>query len=86
MGQPPCGVVLYWLERAQDTTVVPEVKRLDSLAGPKLTWRCEARSSNETPGTKLHRTTYHYWFHLGDGRSGSAGPMAQQTAPATGEV
>ena len=22
-----------------------------------------------TPGTKLHRTTYHYWFHLGESQA-----------------
>jgi hypothetical protein len=89
---------LYWLERAQDRTVVPEVKRfgygkplvvpaldeawgwwrtvtaaadpyLDSLAGAALTRRWPRESSKETPGTKLHRTTYHYWFHLGESQA-----------------
>jgi len=89
---------LYWLERAQGTTAVPEVKRfgfgkpltvpaldeawawwgavttaadpyLDTLAGRALT-RCWTReTSGETPGTKLHRTTYHYWFHLGESQA-----------------
>ena len=89
---------LYWLERAQDTVAVPEVKAfgygkplsvppleeawawwravtkaadpyLDGLAGVKLTRRWKAESSRETPGTKLHRTTYHYWFHLGESQA-----------------
>ena len=89
---------LYWLERAQDGTVVPEVKEfgygkplsvpsledawawwravtkaadpyLDTLAGAKLTRRWARESSKETPGTKLHRTTYHYWFHLGESQA-----------------
>jgi hypothetical protein len=89
---------LYWLERAQDRTVVPEVKAfgygkplsvpalddawqwwrtvtaaadpyLDSLAGAKLTTKWRRESSAETPGTKLHRTTYHYWFHLGESQA-----------------
>jgi DinB family protein len=89
---------LYWLERAQRTTVVPEVKQfgygrplavppldeawawwhavtsaadpyLDSLAGAELTRRWKRESSTETPGTKLHRTTYHYWFHLGESQA-----------------
>lgn len=89
---------LYWLERAQDTVVVPEVKQfgygkpltvpplaeawawwravtraadpyLDSLAGTDLTRRWRRESSRETPGTKLHRTTYHYWFHLGESQA-----------------
>ena len=89
---------LYWLERAQGTTAVPEVKAfgygkplsvppldeawtwwravtkaadpyLDSLAGGKLTRRWARESSRETPGTKLHRTTYHYWFHLGESQA-----------------
>jgi DinB superfamily len=88
---------LYWLERAQGTTVVPEVKRfgfgkpltvpaldeawawwrkvtaaadpyLDTLAGAALT-RKWPRERSETPGTKLHRTTYHYWFHLGESQA-----------------
>ena len=89
---------LYWLERAQGETVVPEVKQfgygkplavppldeawawwravttaadpyLDSLIGAKLTRRWKRESSKETPGTKLHRTTYHYWFHLGESQA-----------------
>jgi DinB family protein len=89
---------LYWLERAQDKTVVVEVKRfgygkpltvpplddawawwravttaadpyLESLTGANLTRRWARESSQETPGTKLHRTTYHYWFHLGESQA-----------------
>jgi len=89
---------LYWVERAQGTTEVPEVKQfgygkalavpaldeawawwravtraadryLDGLDGPELTRRWTRESSSETPGTKLHRTTYHYWFHLGESQA-----------------
>jgi DinB family protein len=89
---------LYWLERVQGRTVVPEVKRfgygkplsvpaldeawrwwrtvttaadpyLDTLGGASLTRRWKRESSRETPGTKLHRTTYHYWFHLGESQA-----------------
>jgi hypothetical protein len=89
---------LYWLERAQGRTVVPEVKQfgygkplavpaldeawawwravtaaadpyLDGLAGAALTRPWKRESSGETPGTKLHRTTYHYWFHLGESQA-----------------
>ena len=89
---------LYWLERAQGRTVVPEVKAfgygkpltvptlddawtwwravteaadpyLDTLTGTKLTRKWRRESSSETPGTKLHRTTYHYWFHLGESQA-----------------
>ena len=89
---------LYWLERAQGTTVVSEVKQfaygkqltvprlddvwtwwravttaadpyLDGLDGEQLTRRWKRESSRETPGTKLHRTTYHYWFHLGEAQA-----------------
>jgi DinB family protein len=89
---------LYWLERAQGRTVVPEVKAfgygkpltvpalddawtwwravteaadpyLDTLTGAKLTRKWRRESSSETPGTKLHRTTYHYWFHLGESQA-----------------
>jgi hypothetical protein len=89
---------LYWLERAQGTTPVPEVKAfgygkpltvpplddawtwwravtkaadpyLDTLASAALTRRWKRESSKETPGTKLHRTTYHYWFHLGESQA-----------------
>ena len=42
---------------------------LDSLAGSDLTRRWRRESSRETPGTKLHRTTYHYWFHLGESQA-----------------
>ena len=89
---------LYWLERAQGTTAVPEVKAfgygeplsvpplqeawawwrtvtkaadpyLTGLAGGALTRPWARESSRETPGTKLHRTTYHYWFHLGESQA-----------------
>jgi hypothetical protein len=89
---------LYWLERAQGLTPVPDVRRfgygkplavppldeawvwwravtkaadpyLDRLAGATLTRRWRHESSGETPGTKLHRTTYHYWFHLGESQA-----------------
>ena len=61
---------LYWLDRAQGRIVVPEVRRyLDTLAGARLTRRWKRESSQETPGTKLHRTTYHYWFHLGESQA-----------------
>jgi hypothetical protein len=42
---------------------------LDSLAGPALTRVWTRERSGETPGTKLHRTTYHYWFHLGESQA-----------------
>ncbi len=42
---------------------------LDSLTGTQLTRRWKRESSKETPGTKLHRTTYHYWFHLGESQA-----------------
>jgi hypothetical protein len=42
---------------------------LDSLAGAELIRRWKRESSTETPGTKLHRTTYHYWFHLGESQA-----------------
>lgn len=89
---------LYWLERAQGTTVVPEVQQfgygkpltvpsleeawgwwravttatdpyLDSFSGAILTRRWKREPSRETAGTKLHRTTYHYWFHLGEAQA-----------------
>jgi len=89
---------LYWVERAQGVTAVPEVKQfgfgkplvvppldeawawwravtaaadgyLDGLSGAALTRRWARESSSETPGTKLHRTTYHYWFHLGESQA-----------------
>jgi DinB family protein len=42
---------------------------LDSLARPMLTRAWKRERSGETPGTKLHRTTYHYWFHLGESQA-----------------
>jgi DinB superfamily len=89
---------LYWLARAQDRLVAPEVKRfgygkpptvppleeawawwravtaaadpyLDSLTGAMLVRRWRRESASETPGTKLHRTTHHYRFHLGESQA-----------------
>ena len=42
---------------------------LDTLDGPALTERWKRETSRETPGTKLLRTTYHYWFHLGESQA-----------------
>src|SRR5262245_48953539 len=42
---------------------------LDTLTSAELTRRWKRESSKETPGTKLHRTTYHYWFHLGEAQA-----------------
>ena len=42
---------------------------LDTLTPAKLTRKWTRESSAETPGTKLHRTTYHYWFHLGESQA-----------------
>ena len=42
---------------------------LDSVDEAQLTRRWRRESSDETPGTKLHRTTYHYWFHLGESQA-----------------
>jgi hypothetical protein len=42
---------------------------LDGLTGAQLARRWKGEGSRETPGTKLHRTTYHYWFHLGESQA-----------------
>jgi hypothetical protein len=42
---------------------------LDSLTGAALTKAWKRERSGETPGTKLLRTTYHYWFHLGESQA-----------------
>lgn len=42
---------------------------LDSLTIEMLTTRWEREPSQETAGTKLQRTTYHYWFHLGEAQA-----------------
>ncbi len=89
---------LYWLERAQGVTPVPEVKQfgygkplvvpplaeawawwravtaaadpyLNGLDTAALTRPWPKEPSGELPGTKLHRTTYHYWFHLGESQA-----------------
>jgi DinB family protein len=62
---PPLDEVWAWW-RAVTTAADPY---LDTLTGAKLTRRWKRESSSETPGTKLHRTTYHYWFHLGESQA-----------------
>jgi len=72
---------LYWLERAQGVVPVPEVKKFGygkELTVPPLDeawawWRghegrrsVPRRPRGRRRGTKLHRTTYHDWFHLGE--------------------
>jgi hypothetical protein len=88
----------YFVELAQDTIAVPEVKAfgygkplsvppldeawrwwravtaaadtyLDAVTAKDLTRPWKRDRSGETPGTRLHRTTYHYWFHLGESQA-----------------
>jgi DinB family protein len=88
----------YFVELAQGTVAVPEVKSfgfgkplavpaldeawrwwravstaadvyLDTVSGAMLTRPWKRDRSGETPGTRLHRTTYHYWFHLGESQA-----------------
>lgn len=42
---------------------------LDTITGNDLTRPWKTDRSGETPGTRLHRTTYHYWFHLGESQA-----------------
>jgi uncharacterized damage-inducible protein DinB len=42
---------------------------LDSLTIEGLQVKWEREPTSETPGTKLLRTTYHYWFHLGEAQA-----------------
>lgn len=42
---------------------------LDSLTIDSLQVKWEREPTSETPGTKLLRTTYHYWFHLGEAQA-----------------
>src|SRR4029453_1663083 len=42
---------------------------LDTLKGSMLTCKWKRETGGETPGTKLLRTTYHYWFHLGESQA-----------------
>jgi len=42
---------------------------LDTITGAMLTRPWKRDGSGETPGTRLHRTTYHYWFHLGESQA-----------------
>jgi hypothetical protein len=53
---PPLDEAWRWW-RAVTTAADPY---LDDLAGADL---------GRAPGTKLHRTTYHYWFHLGESQA-----------------
>jgi hypothetical protein len=62
---PPLDDAWTWW-RAVVTAADPY---LDGLTGPMLTRPWKRESSRETPGTKLHRTTYHYWFHLGESQA-----------------
>src|SRR5207245_1416070 len=59
---PPLAEAWAWW-RAVTTAADPY---LDTLTGKDLTRKWKREPSGETPGTKLHRTTYHYWFHLGE--------------------
>jgi hypothetical protein len=84
----------YWLYRAQNTLLFPELNELLAYGAPAstpavdeiwVTWRAVTAAADpwldllttehvQTPlaegfsniGTFLHRTTYHYWYHLGE--------------------
>jgi hypothetical protein len=62
---PPLADAWAWW-RAVTTAADPY---LDALTSAALTRRWKREPSRETPGTKLHRTTYHYWFHLGESQA-----------------
>jgi uncharacterized damage-inducible protein DinB len=42
---------------------------LDALTPEALLVKWEREPTTETPGTKLLRTTYHYWYHLGEAQA-----------------
>ena len=42
---------------------------LDSLTTDSLQTKWEREPTTETAGTKLLRTTYHYWYHLGEAQA-----------------
>jgi hypothetical protein len=84
----------YWLYRAQNTLLFPELNERLAYSKPAstppvdetwTTWRAVTAAADpwldlltaeslQTPlvegfsniGTFLHRTTYHYWYHLGE--------------------
>lgn len=88
----------YWLQRAQDITLLPEINRLYEYGAEACTpglnemwdaWETITRAAdswldsltteilqtgrtangqptNVTFGSMLRRTTYHYWYHLGE--------------------
>jgi hypothetical protein len=42
---------------------------LDGLTSESLQVKWEREPTTETSGTKLLRTTYHYWYHLGEAQA-----------------
>jgi hypothetical protein len=42
---------------------------LDGLTSEALQVKWEREPTTETAGTKLLRTTYHYWYHLGEAQA-----------------
>jgi DinB superfamily len=42
---------------------------LDGLTSESLQVKWEREPTTETAGTKLLRTTYHYWYHLGEAQA-----------------
>ena len=62
---PPLAEAWAWW-RAVTAAADPYLDGLDTAA---LTRPWPKEPSGESPGTKLHRTTYHYWFHLGESQA-----------------
>ena len=62
---PPLDEAWHWWRAV--TTAADDY--LDTITPRDLTRPWRRDTSGETPGTRLHRTTYHYWFHLGESQA-----------------
>jgi DinB family protein len=70
-GQPPSNPPLDDMWRAWRTITIAADSYLDTLTSEMLEihYVINGQPVPESPGTLLRRTTYHYWYHLGESQA-----------------
>lgn len=65
-GGPPSTPGLAEVREMWETVIVAADPYLDTLTTADLEREVPGRNSVFQPGSLMHRTIYHYWFHLGE--------------------
>lgn len=65
-GGPPSTPPLAEVREMWETVIAASDPYLDSLTTLDFEREVPGRSGTFQPGSLMHRTIYHYWFHLGE--------------------